>query len=236
MALNFKKERLLIIAPHPDDEVIGCAGLISRVKADGGKVYVLFLTVGDTKDFSKKGLSTQNQRLSEIEKVAKFLKYDNYHIAFPGDKYHLQLDKLPQKDLINEIERGKLSLEKAKPTTIIFPSFDDYNQDHRATANAAFAACRPAAADYKLLPKMILSYESTTSSWSLSDKKALNFYVTLTTKNLSAKLHALKLYKSQIRNKLHPRSIEKIKSLAKIRGAIYGVEHAEAYNLYRISF
>lgn len=236
MTTDFKKERLLVIAPHPDDEIIGCGGLISRVKKDGGKVYVLFLTVGDTKDFSSKGKSTQKERFSEIDKVARYLKYDKYHIAFPGDKYHLQLDKLSQKDLINEIERGKISLEKLKPSIIAFPALDDYNQDHRATAKAAFAACRPSSSDFKFSPKMILSYESTTSFWGFSDRKTLNFFITLTGKNLKDKLQSLKLYKSQVRNKLHPRSVDKIRSLAKLRGAIYGVEQAEAYQLHRISF
>ena len=72
------KQRLLIIAPHPDDEVIGCAGLIQKVKNNGGKVFVLFLTVGDTKDFSKKGISSLNDRKKEIKKVSSFLKYDSH--------------------------------------------------------------------------------------------------------------------------------------------------------------
>ena len=48
---DFKGQKLLVIAPHPDDEVIGCAGLIQKIKNGGGKVFVLFLTVGDTNDF-----------------------------------------------------------------------------------------------------------------------------------------------------------------------------------------
>src|SRR4030066_862416 len=105
--LNLVKKTLLVIAPPPDDEVIGCGGLIIKIKSLGGKVYVLYLTVGDTADFTKKGLSTTNERLEEIKKVTQFLKIDGWRIAFPGDKYHLQLDMVSQRKLIHEIERGE---------------------------------------------------------------------------------------------------------------------------------
>src|SRR3990167_4258794 len=53
--MDFKKQKLLVIAPHPDDEVIGCGGLIAKIKDAGGQVYVLFLTVGDTRDMELLG-------------------------------------------------------------------------------------------------------------------------------------------------------------------------------------
>ena len=72
----FKNKKILIISPHPDDEVFGCGGLIHRCKREGGEVYVLYLTVGTTKDFSAKGISTLDERMNEVEKVVKFLKID----------------------------------------------------------------------------------------------------------------------------------------------------------------
>src|SRR3989344_9283508 len=80
------KQRLLVVAPHPDDEVIGCGGLIQKIKEGSGKVYILFLTVGETRDFSKKGISSLATRKKEIEKVAKFLQYDDYDIALEGEQ------------------------------------------------------------------------------------------------------------------------------------------------------
>ena len=58
MTVDWSRQRVLVLAPHPDDEVLGCGGLMSRVKDAGGEVYVHFLTVGDTADFSAAGLST----------------------------------------------------------------------------------------------------------------------------------------------------------------------------------
>src|SRR4030066_687142 len=136
--ITLKNKKLLVVAAHPDDEVYGCGGLISKVKRAGGKAFVLFLTNGTTKDFSPRGKSLETERAKEIGNVAKFLKYDGYKIAFPGDDYHLKLDQIPQKDLIHEIERGeRISLETLKPDIVSFHSQEDNNQDHAAVAKAA---------------------------------------------------------------------------------------------------
>jgi len=116
-------DKLLVIAPHPDDEVIGCGGLIQKVKKAGGKVYVIFLTNGTTNDFSKNGPSTENERDEEIKKVSKFLDFDDYHIAFEGNDFHLKLDTIGQKKIMDMIEReSPISIEKIKPTIVVFPS------------------------------------------------------------------------------------------------------------------
>ncbi|MEX0616411.1 MAG: PIG-L family deacetylase [Candidatus Woykebacteria bacterium] len=229
------KQTLLIVAAHPDDEALGCAGLISRVKEEGGKVFVLFLTNGTTYDFTPRGISTATEREKEIENVAKFLKYDNYKIAFPGNKFHLQLDSaLSQKDLMDEIERGSISMETTRPTMIAFPNFSDYNQDHKAVAKASFASCRPSPNNTKSVPKIVASYEHTTGGWGLEPSGQKNLFIQLSAKNLKDKIQALKLYKSQVRKNPHPRSVEKIEALAKYRGALCGAESAEAFYLHRI--
>ena len=99
MTVSYKNLVVLIIAPHPDDEVLGCGGLISRVKAEGGKVHVLCFTVGDIKQYG--GYSHTEKRIKEMNKVMKYLKVNSFNLALVGDKYHLKLDKVPQKNLIN---------------------------------------------------------------------------------------------------------------------------------------
>jgi len=231
---NLRDETLLIIAAHPDDEVLGCGGLISKVKEGSGKVFVLFLTNGTTADFSGKGISTQAEREEEIKSVSEFLRLDGYRIAFAGNKFHLRLDEaVSQKDLMDEIERGQISLESTTPTIVAFPSLDDYNQDHKAVAVAAFASCRPAPAVTKKVPAVVLSYEHPTGGWGLSTGMYPNFFVPLSQKNLKDKLHALKLYKSQVRKNPHPRSLEVVESLARVRGSLCGTDYAEGYSLHR---
>lgn len=234
--MDFPKNRtLLVVAPHPDDEIFGCGGLIYRMKQAGAKVYVLYLTVGTTKDFSKKGKSTINERLKEIERVAKYMRFDGYRIAFPGNEYHLQLDALPQKQLINEIERGEgISLQAIKPTTLAIPSSYDYNQDHRAANRAAITATRPVPDQFKHLVPSVLEYEFPYFTWtSEPGQPSPNVFVSLDEKALKAKLHALSLYKSQMKVKHGPVSVRGADILARMRGIHAGTEAAEAFILRR---
>ena len=82
---KLKTQTLLVVAPHPDDEIIGCGGLINKIKENGGRVYVLYLTVGETRDFSKRGYSGLEERRKELEEVSKFLKFDGFDLAFEGN-------------------------------------------------------------------------------------------------------------------------------------------------------
>ncbi len=233
--IDLKNKKLLVIAPHPDDEVLGAGGLIKRIKEDGGQVYVLFLTVGNTLDFTKKGVSTEHERLAEIDSVSKLYKFDGWRVAFQGDLYHLQLDRLPLKEIIHEIERGeKISLEETKPDIIAFPSLGDYNQDHQSAAKAAFAACRPAPKKDKFVPSLVLSYEEPMDTWSVQPVQ-LNFFVTLSKAQINAKIKAMEIYQSQNRGKSHPRSAEVLRSLANVRGSSVGTEFAEGYLTHKIS-
>jgi LmbE family N-acetylglucosaminyl deacetylase len=233
--IDLIEKKLLVIAPHPDDEIFGCGGLIYRVKEAGGSVYVLYLTVGTTKDFSKSGSSTSGERLEEIRAVAKRMRLDGYHLAFPGDEYMLQLDQISQRRLINEIERGPVSLENMKPDIIAFPSWHDYNQDHRAANEAAIAATRPVEGTYKYVPELILEYELPYTGWGPGNVRVPNFFVSLEKDALRAKLDSLRLYKSQMKTGKGPVSVYASEQLTKMRGLIAGVEHAEAYVLRRIN-
>ncbi|OGG03715.1 hypothetical protein A2W14_06910 [Candidatus Gottesmanbacteria bacterium RBG_16_37_8] len=228
------QQNLLVIAPHPDDEVLGCGGLIHRIKSSGGKVYVLFLTLGTTADYSKRGISTSLSRGKEIIKVMKFLDVDDYDIAFPGNKYHLKLDSLPSLEIIDMIEKkSKVSINKIRPTVIATTQITDYNQDHRAAAKSTIAALRPAPHDLKLFIPLVLGYEFAANSWNIINPQSPNFYISLQKKDLSAKIKAMDLYKSQTRAGSHTRSSTTIKSLAKLRGAQCGSFAAEAYYCYR---
>lgn len=233
--VDLKNQRLLVIAPHPDDEILGCGGLIKRIKEAGGKVYVLFMTVGTTQDYTSKGISTHDERLTEIENVAKFLNYDDYSIAFPGNGHHLRLDNIPQLELISAIERGqKVSIEKVKPSIIATPQTTDYNQDHRASALATMTASRPAPEEAKQLISMVITYEfMATALWSIDKPSTPNIFLELTHEHLNTKLKAMELYQSQTREGFNPRAPESIRSLAFTRGSQTGVQAAEAFFGYR---
>jgi LmbE family N-acetylglucosaminyl deacetylase len=233
--LSLHRQRLLIIAPHPDDEVLGCGGLIHRCKHEGGEVYVLFLTVGTTPDYTARGFSTEEERRREVEHVAKLLQYDGYRFAFPGD-HHLRLDALPQRELIETIENGpELSLKTIQPTLVLTTLPTDYNQDHRAAAVATITASRPQPPTYKSLQRCILHYEIPPASWTiLPDDEERTTYVELTEEDLRAKREALELYASQLKHPEAPISLHGIQTLAELRGLQCGARYAEAFSLKRL--
>lgn len=233
--LDLKDKRVLIVAPHPDDEVIGCGGLIMRTKEAGGKVYVLYMTVGNTHNYSNQRYSSINERMCEIQSVIEYLGIDDWRLALEGDEYHLRLDQVSQRQLIDEIERGKrISLQAIFPDIIVFPPFHDYNQDHRAVAQAAFSACRPARQEDKHVPPLIMSYETPMDWWSYpTDTQRTNILLTLTSEHSRRKAKAMSLYKSQTRQPGHPRNGRSLMALAELRGTAMGALSAEAYYCHK---
>lgn len=207
-----------------------------KTKEAGGKVYVLYITVGDTHNYASQQYSTQDERMKEVEAVANFLCIDGWRLALPGEKYHLQLDRMSQRSLIDEIERGsELSLEALLPDIIVFPTFHDYNQDHRAVAQAAFSACRPTRQEDKHVPSLIMSYETPMDWWSYpSDIMRPNVFVTLSDEQMRRKTQAMDLYKSQVREPGHPRNEHSLMALTKLRGASMGAQGAEAFYCHKL--
>ena len=233
--VELKNKKLLVVSPHPDDEVIGCGGLIQKIKQSGGAVYVLFLTVGTTQDFNHHGVSTQDERLQEIEAVSRFLEFNDWRIAFPGNDHHLRLDQIDQKKIVHEIERGdRISLEAIKPDILVFPDFTDYNQDHLAAAQATYIACRPALNTDKFIPPFILSYKTPMNLWSLQEPGRVNFLVGLTPEIVERKLQALNLYATQTRSDGHLRSNRTLKALAILHGSLDGKLFAEGFYSHKL--
>lgn len=230
MSLDFSEERVLVIAPHPDDEVLGCGGLIAKVKEGDGEAHVLVMTVGDSPQYG--GRSRSQVRIKEMEMVMRYLKIDSFHLALPGNKYHLRLDMIPQRELIDVIESGEVSIASVKPTIVCIPFKHSTNQDHVAVSKASFTACRPVASSRKITPRVVLSYEQPETNWT-EKRFEPNFYVDITA-HIETKVRALSTYSSQVRDGSHPRSLENVRRMAELRGAEVGVGAAEAFECKRL--
>lgn len=234
MTVDWSRQRVLVLAPHPDDEVLGCGGLMRRVKDAGGEVYVHFLTVGDTADFSAAGLSTAEERFHEIKKVADIYRWDGWGISFPGDEYHLKLDALPRFELINAIERDeRLGIVALEPTVVLFPHRSSYNQDHQVVNEAAVTALRPMNQALKHHPGLVLAYEEAADQWRAEAVQPPNLFAALTEAQLDTKLTAMEAYGSQAHEHPHTRSVETLRSLATLRGMQNGTPYAEGFHLLR---
>lgn len=234
MDYMLKKKKLLVIAPHPDDETFGCAGLIAKVKNLGGKVYVVVVSLSDLKQYHRKKIIKGNLRRREFIKCMNYLDVDDYDILFSDEDRHLRLDAMARRDLIGLLEKdGKLSMERIKPNIIALPPVS-YNQDHEAVFKAGYTACRPHLRELKHFQMLVLLYDDPTLSWGYEREKFQpNFYVDIS-QYFRKKLKALSFYKSQLKHPYHQHSIDNVMHLAKIRGREIAVDAAEAYVACRI--
>jgi len=220
---SLKKNKILIIAAHPDDELLGCGGTIFKLKKTHD-INVIFLTNGVSAR-TKNKLAVQ-KRKKECLKVFKYLKLPKPTIFnFPDN----QLDKIPLLKIIKKIEQ---KIEVLKPN-IIFTHYENcLNIDHQIAYKATITACRPLKQN---TVKTILSYEVMSSTdWARSKNKNFypNYFININN-FLNKKIDALKIYKSELRRYPHSRSLKAIKALAQIRGTSSGHDYAEAFQLVR---
>ena len=228
------KQRLLVIAPHADDECFGCAGTMARIKHLGGEVYVVVCSVGDLKHYDgTENVVTGSTREAELGQVMQFLNVDDWDVLYRDADTHLRLDTIPRRDLVAQFERtGKLALDRVQPTILAIP-VSSYNQDHEAVFRAAFTAARPGVRVDKPFQPIVLGYDNTSLFWSLEREKFHpNFYVDISD-FLHVKLEALSMHRSQMRASVHHSSLQNVEFTARVRGREVSVEAAEGYMVFR---
>ena len=213
--------KILVIAPHPDDEVLGCGGTIAKHSENGDEVCLIITTKAYTPDWSEEFIKNREKEIKESNKILGIKKI--YFLNYPTVK----LDTIPQKDLNNSIAK---IVNKVKPDIAYIPFKGDLNKDHRILFEASLVALRPI--NHKC--KKILAYEvlSETEWGQEIEVFKPNVYVDITD-TIDIKLEAMKAYKSELKSFPHPRSLEAIKALAIKRGSEIGVKYAESFYLVR---
>jgi len=213
--------KVLVIAPHPDDEVLGCGGTIAKYTKRNKEVYLCIVTTGYTPDWSEEFL---RNRPKEIEKANEILGIKKtYFLDFPTVK----LDTIPQKKLNEAISRV---IDEVKPDMLYIPHKGDLNKDHRLVFEASLVAARP----INCSARKILSYETLSETeWGQPiETFTPNVYVDIS-ETFETKVKAMKAYESELKQYPQPRSLEIIEALAKKRGSEVGVKFAEAFILIR---
>ena len=219
------KKKVLIIAPHADDETLGCGGTILRHKNNNDEVYWLLVTsLSVSSGYSKEAIDI---RKLEIDKVDKL--YD-FKSRFELNHHPADLDSLSLKTLINNL---KQVLEKVKPNTIYMPHFGDVHSDHRVICDAVFACTKSFRNEYI---KKIIAYE-TISETEFNMKGRDYAFVPNLWINIEdfidKKLEIMNTYVSEISNHPFPRSKKNILSLSSIRGSNVGLKSAEAFMILK---
>ena len=214
--------KVLVIAPHPDDEVLGCGGTMALHSKKGDEVYLCIVTKAYAPDWSEDFKKNRKREVANANKILGIKK--TYFLDFPTVK----LDTIPQKELNDSIFK---IVDKVKPEIVYIPHRGDLNKDHRLVFEAALVAVRPLA-DPKV--RKVLSYETLSETeWGLpSVTFTPNVYVDILN-TIKTKIEAMKAYESEMRQYPNPRSTEIIEILAKKRGSEAGVKFAEAFVLIR---
>lgn len=219
---------LLIIAPHADDEVLGCGATIAKASAKGDEVYVLICTnasIGAPELFRPEEIK---QVRNEALTAHKFLGVkETYFLDFPAPA----LDQYPIYKMSNDIAA---IVKKTNIDTVYIPHRGDCHNDHTVIHDCAMVACRPLA---NCSVKHIFAYE-TLSETEWGEPNASDFFLptkynTFTEEEFKKKLEAMSCFKSQLYPFPASRSLEAIEALAKFRGCTVSHERAEAFEVLR---
>jgi len=224
---------IIVVAAHPDDEILGCGGTLLKHVARGDNVFILFVSEGVSGRyrFSNNEHSLQKeilQRQAMAKKVAKMGKIKI--LDFLGLK-NLELHSYPHNYLTNIIID---KFKKIKPDIVYTHYEHDLNIDHYHTFFSTFVACRPNK-DFTI--KKLLSFEIPSSTdWGIATNNKLfspNYFIDVH-KFIKKKEKLLNQYKFEMRKHPHSRSIKNINSLAIYRGGSIGLKSAEAFQVNRI--
>ena len=204
--------RVLVIAPHPDDELIGAGGTIAKRSRRGDEVYVCVVTKGTPPIFSE----------DFIEQGRKECRMADTML---GVKQTIFLD----------LPNGKIDevVKKIKPDEVYIPHRGDMQIDHQMVVDASMVALRP---KFSHVVKRIYAYETLSETgWNIPN--AANEFIPTVyediTDTFSQKMEAMGIFKSQLSDFPAARSLGAIEALARYRGAMVGVAAAECFSLIR---
>ncbi|NQT23519.1 MAG: PIG-L family deacetylase [Candidatus Omnitrophica bacterium] len=214
-------KRVMIVAPHPDDETLGCGGTILKLKKQKKEIYWVIVTnISVKQGFSPRKVDT---RQNEIEKVAKFYGFDNvYKLDYPT----AMLEAISVKDII---DRFSSVINKIKPDSIFIPYQNDIHFDHRITSQAVISCTKTFRTPFI---KRLSMYEVISETEFGSSVFVPNSFCDITDYT-DKKIKAMKIYKGEMGKHPFPRSEEAIMAQAVLRGATAGYKHAEAFHLLK---
>lgn len=219
------KNKILVVAAHPDDEVLGVGGTILKHVSLGDEVSIMIMGDGETARGDLADVSKRKNQLKEVSKIlgAKSVIINNY----PDNEF----DTISLLQITKKVEK---IINSEKPNVIYTHFSNDLNIDHQITFQAVLTACRPQPGNYV---KEIYSFETLSSTEWQKHSSGNIFCPTLFVnieESIDKKLNIIKKYKDELRDWPHSRSIEGINVLAKYRGAQSGCEFAEAFEVVRI--
>lgn len=227
-----KGKRVLVVAAHPDDEILGCGGTIARHARAGDEVHVVIMAEGATSRGRQRDADAQR---GEIGSLADAARKANALLGVVSVTLHgLPDNRMDSMDRLDVIKLVEGDVERVRPDLVYTHHAGDLNIDHRIVHESVLTACRPQPSS---TVKTLLFFEVPSSTeWNLAVSApvfAPNWFVDVSDV-LALKLDALACYQSEMRPWPHARSVKAVEHLAGWRGASVGMEAAEAFVLGRL--
>lgn len=227
-------DAMLVVAAHPDDEVLGCGGFMAASSARGRPVHVLILAEGITGRDPVRDVSNREAELDSLHRMAqesaRRLGVASIEVLdFPDNR----MDSGVLLDVVKAIEAR---IETHGPSTVVTHHAGDVNIDHRVAHDAVIAATRPQPGS--VVNEVLFFEVASATEWrppSSGPQFQPNYFVEITD-FVQAKMDALEAYASEMRPFPHARSLEALEALARWRGSTVGVPAAEAFILGRLTY
>ncbi|WP_041583517.1 PIG-L deacetylase family protein [Bdellovibrio bacteriovorus] len=217
-------KNVVVIAPHPDDETLGCGGTILKHIKSGDSVHWIIVTRMSTERFTE---TQRSRRSSEISEVANRYGFSSTTIL---NFNAAELNSVNLGDLIDELSQV---FQRIRPEVVYSPFYGDVHTDHGWTFKAVLACTK--SFRYSFI-KRVLCYETISETEFGSVNGAAQFLPQVfvdVTDTFEKKMEIMKIYASEMGEFPYPRSAEAIKSLAQLRGSTAGVKNAESFQLIR---
>ncbi len=224
MQTMFSGERILVIAPHPDDEVLGAGGTIARLSSEQRHVTVAVVTEGKPPSYTQESVDRVYEEARRAHRVLGVA--ETIWLKFPAAA-------------LNEVAHAELNaglsevVRRVQPDVMLVPFVGDMHLDHQLIFTSSLVAARPHGAAF---PRLILAYETLSeTNWNapyVTPSFIPNFFIDISEK-LDLKIEAMGAFRSQVREPPHERSIEALKALATLRGSTVMARAAEAFVLVR---
>ncbi len=225
------QKKVLVIAAHPDDEVLGCGGTMARLAKEGHEVYIAILGEGITSRYQQReqadqalieALHARSQQVAEMLGAKEWFLY-----SLPDNRF----DTVPLLDVIKIIES---LIKRLQPQVIYTHHSGDLNVDHVVLHRAVLTATRPMAGHPV---REIYTFQVPSSTeWAFGQFRPAfspNVFVDISA-TLETKIQGMEIYESEARAFPHPRSPEALRAIARQWGSVVGLNAAETFEIVRM--